>query len=351
MGLNKMRTYHDEIDRSNMQKIKEIICELPPYVNDYFISRKTNTTTKTRLSYAYDIRMFFDWFRKSANLLDKSSKEITIDYIAKINAHDIEEYTDFLQYDKENQNHKAGIARKLSALSSFFAYLFRNDLIPSNPCDKVIKPKLDKDNRIIRLAPDEVAKFLNAIEFGCNSFTPRQQKYLETTRIRDLAIATLLLGTGIRVSECVGLNRRDLDFNRCLISVYRKGGKYQYFAMGDEVIEALQAYLALREQIVPANEESEDAVFLSIQRTRMCIQSIEDMIKKYANAIGVTNVITPHKLRKTYGTELYQNTGDIYLVARALGHTSVNTTKNHYITTDEESLLNTRNSVKLRDNK
>ena len=351
MGLNKMRTYHDEIDRSNMQKIKEIICELPPYVNDYFISRKTNTTTKTRLSYAYDIRMFFDWFRKSANLLDKSSKEITIDYIAKINAHDIEEYTDFLQYDKENQNHKAGIARKLSALSSFFAYLFRNDLIPSNPCDKVIKPKLDKDNRIIRLAPDEVAKFLNAIEFGCNSFTPRQQKYLETTRIRDLAIATLLLGTGIRVAEWVGLNRRDLDFNRCLISVYRKGGKYQYIAMGDEVIEALQAYLALREQIVPANEESEDAVFLSIQRTRMCIQSIEDMIKKYANAIGVTNVITPHKLRKTYGTELYQNTGDIYLVARALGHTSVNTTKNHYITTDEESLLNTRNSVKLRDNK
>lgn len=344
-----MRTYHDEIDRINMQKIKEIISELPPYVGDYFISRKTNTTTKTRLSYAYDLRMFFEWFRNSANLLDKSLNEITVDYMSKINARDIEEYTDFLQYDKENQNHKAGIARKLSALSSFFAYLYRNDYIKGNPCDKVLKPKLDKDNRIIRLTPDEVAKFLNAIEFGCSSFTPRQQKYLETTRIRDLAIATLLLGTGIRVSECVGLNRRDLDFNRCLISVYRKGGKYQYIAMGDEVIEALQRYLEIREKIVPANEESEDAVFLSIQRTRLCIQAIEDMIKKYANAIGVNNVITPHKLRKTYGTELYQNTGDIYLVARALGHTSVNTTKNHYITTDEESLLNTRNSVKLRD--
>lgn len=346
-----MHTYHHEIDRINMQKIKEIICDLPPYVNDYFISRKTNTTTKTRLSYAYDLRMFFEWFKKSANLLDKSLNEISIDYISKINARDIEEYTDFLQYNKEKQNHKAGIARKLSALSSFFAYLYRNDLIPGNPCDKVLKPKLDKDNRIIRLAPDEVARFLNAIEYGSESFTPRQQKYLESTRVRDLSIATLLLGTGIRVSECVGLNRRDLDFNRCLISVYRKGGKYQYIAMSDEVIEALQKYLILREKIVPANEESQDAVFLSIQRTRLCVQAIEDMIKKYANAIGVTNVITPHKLRKTYGTELYQNTGDIYLVARALGHTSVNTTKNHYITTDEESLLNTRNSVKLRDNK
>ena len=344
-----MRTYYDEIDRANMQKIKDVIYELPPYVNDYFISRKTNTTTKTRLSYAYDLRMFFEWFRKSANLLDKSLKEISIDYIRQINARDIEEYTDFLQYDKENQNHKAGIARKLSALSSFFAYLYRNDLITGNPCDKVIKPKLDKDNRIIRLTPDEVVKFLNVIEFGSDSFTPRQQKYLETTRVRDLAIATLLLGTGIRVSECVGLNIRDLDFDRCLISVYRKGGKYQYIAMGDEVIEALQNYLAIREKIIPANEESEDAVFLSIQRTRICVQAIEDMIKKYANAIGVRNVITPHKLRKTYGTELYQSTGDIYLVARALGHSSVNTTKNHYITTDEESLLNTRNSVKLRD--
>jgi len=344
-----MRTYYDEIDRANMQKIKDVISELPSYVNDYFISRKTNTTTKTRLSYAYDLRMFFEWFRKSANLLDKSLKEISIDYIRQINARDIEEYTDFLQYDKENQNHKAGIARKISALSSFFAYLYRNDLIIGNPCDKVIKPKLDKDNRIIRLAPDEVVRFLNVIEFGSDSFTPRQQKYLESTRVRDLAIATLLLGTGIRVSECVGLNIRDLDFDRCLISVYRKGGKYQYIAMGDEVIEALQNYLMLREKIVPANEESEDAVFLSIQRTRICVQSIEDMIKKYANAIGVRNVITPHKLRKTYGTELYQSTGDIYLVARALGHSSVNTTKNHYITTDEESLLNTRNSVKLRD--
>ena len=129
-----MRTYYDEIDRANMQKIKDVISELPSYVNDYFISRKTNTTTKTRLSYAYDLRMFFEWFRKSANLLDKSLKEISIDYIRQINARDIEEYTDFLQYDKENQNHKAGIARKISALSSFFAYLYRNDLITGNLC-------------------------------------------------------------------------------------------------------------------------------------------------------------------------------------------------------------------------
>ena len=345
-----MNSYQDELDRNNMLKIKEILSELPIYVGDYFISRKTDTTTRTRLSYAYDLRRFFEWLKAAIpNLLDKTLKEIPIEVMQSVTARDIEEYTDYLQYDKENMNHRSGIARKLSALSSFFDYLYRNDLIVGNPCDKVKKPKPDKDNRIIRLSPDEVSRFLNAIEFGCSAFTPRQQKYLETTKIRDLAIATLLLGTGIRVSECVGLNIRDLDFDRCLISVYRKGGKYQYIAMGDEVIEALQRYLLQRKEIIPANDESADALFLSIQKTRICVQSIEDMIKKYAKAIGVSKIITPHKLRKTYGTELYQNTGDIYLVARALGHTSVNTTKNHYVTTDEESLINSRNVVKLRD--
>ena len=93
---------------------------------------------------------------------------------------------------------------------------------------------------------------------------------------------------------------------------------------------------------------SEDALFLSLQKRRMSVQTVEDMIVKYAEAIGVQDRITPHKLRKTYGTELYNETGDIYLVASSLGHNSVNTTKDHYVAKNEEKLLEARNKVKLR---
>lgn len=342
-------TYDDEINRRNLLKIKELLADLPVYVNDYFIARKSNTTSKTRLSYAYDLKKFFIWLQSSVPFLsDKQLKEIPIQTIAEITARDIEEYLDYLQTLVENVNNQVTIARKLSCLCSFFAYLVRHDYILTNPCDKVMKPKIKKDNRIIKLSPDEVVRFLDTIEFGCEQMSQRQRRYLENTRQRDLAIATLLLGTGIRVSECVGLNRKDLDFENCKINILRKGHKRQFIAMGDEVIDALKGYLELRNMITPRDAKDEDALFLSTQKTRMGVQAIENMITKYANLVGTREHITPHKLRKTYGTELYNETGDIYLVARALGHESVNTTKDHYIADNEDSLLKARNKVKLR---
>lgn len=342
-------TYDDEINRKNILRIKELTAEMPYYVNDYFVARKSNTTSKTRLSYAYDLKKFFSWLQLSTpELSDTSLNNISIDTLSKVTARDIEEFLDYLQTLVNTVNNPVTIARKLSCLSAFFDYLVRHDLLASNPCDKVMKPKLKKDNRIIKLSPDEVVRFLDAIEFGCEKMSQRQKSYLANTRERDLAIATLLLGTGIRVSECVGLNRKDLDFDNCKINILRKGHKRQFIAMGDEVIDALQNYLLVRNLITPRDIKDEDALFLSTQRTRISVQAIENMITKYADFVGTREHITPHKLRKTYGTELYNETGDIYLVARALGHESVNTTKDHYIQENEDSLLQARNKVKLR---
>ena len=342
-------TYDEELNRKNLIRIKELVAELPVYVNDYFISRKSNTTSKTRLSYAYDLRSFFSWLQSSVpGLADTPLRDISLDQLAQVNARDIEEYLDYLQTFVETVNSLITVARKLSCLSSFFTYLVRNDFLVANPCDKVLKPKIKKDNRIIKLSPDEVVRFLNAIEFGCEKMSQRQKNYLENTRQRDLAIATLLLGTGIRVSECVGLNRKDLDFENCKINLLRKGHKRQFIAMSDEVIDALKGYLLFRNLMTARDAKDEDALFLSMRKTRMSVQAVENMITKYAELVGTREHITPHKLRKTYGTELYNETGDIYLVARALGHESVNTTKDHYIADDEDSLLQARNKVKLR---
>lgn len=377
-------TYKDSVDRNNMQKTSAIIAPLPDFVQDYFISRKSNTTTKTRLSYAYDLRLFFTYFLenvkpeyievvspedKDENIdvdnplnVNPGLKKITLEDLKEINAKDIEIFMEWLQMNEERANHKSGVARKYAALSSFFDYLYRNDLIPENPCAKVLTVRPVKDNRIIRLSPDEVVRFLNAIDSlrmdPCevrseyrDIFPEHQRKYLKTTALRDLAIATVFLGTGIRVSELVGLNVSDVNLEKCQMSVLGKGDKYRTVALGDETIEVLQEYLAERATVTPNpnKPKNEDALFLSSRKDRIGLQTVEDLIVKYAKAIGLQDRITPHKLRKTYGTTLYQETGDIYLVANSLGHNSVNTTKNHYVAQDEQDLLEARNKVKLRN--
>ena len=118
---------------------------------------------------------------------------------------------------------------------------------------------------------------------------------------------------------------------------------------GEEVENALKTYLyTTRKQTIPLSGH-ENALFLSTQRKRMGVQAIENMVKKYSRQITTTKKITPHKLRSTYGTALYQETGDIYLVADVLGHKDVNTTKKHYAALDDARRRQAATAVKLRE--
>ena len=173
-------------------------------------------------------------------------------------------------------------------------------------------PKLHQ-KEIIRLDPDEVAILLDAVENGEN-LTENEKRFHNKTKVRDLALLTLLLGTGIRVSECVGLNIKDVDFKNDGIKIRRKGGAETVIYFGDEVRNALLDYLEEREHIIPASG-SEEALFLSLQNKRIAVRSVEKLVKKYASKVTSLKKITPHKLRSTYGTALYRETGDIYLVA------------------------------------
>ena len=157
-----------------------------------------------------------------------------------------------------------------------------------------------------------------------------------------------MLGTGIRVSECVGLNIQDLDLNSDGIRIHRKGGKEVTVYFSDEVERILSSYLKARKKMA-ALSGSEDALFLSLQKKRIGVRAVENMVKKYASAVTPLKHITPHKLRSTYGTNLYRETGDIYLVADVLGHEDVNTTKKHYAALEEERRRSARNRVHLRE--
>lgn len=345
-------SYHEQEDIENTKRIRGILKELPPFCTDFFRGIEPRTSARTRLAYAYDLKTFFD-FLKQANpeFKSKELRDLPLSLLDEIKLMDLEEYMEYLKcYSTENRedlmNTERGIMRKVSTVKSFYNYFYRTERIQNNPASLLQLPKIH-DKEIIRLDVDEVARFLDEVEEG-ECLTEKQKAYHAKTKLRDLAMMTLLLGTGLRVSECVGLNINDVDFRNGGLRIHRKGGKEVIVYFGAEVEDALRDYLREREHIVP-EEGSEEALFLSMQRKRINVRSVEKMVKKYAQLVTPLKKITPHKLRSTYGTNLYRETGDIYLVADVLGHSDVNTTKKHYAALEDERRRSARNKVQLRE--
>ena len=345
-------SYHEQEDIENTKRIRGILKELPPFCTDFFRGIEPRTSARTRLAYAYDLKTFFD-FLKQANpeLKSKKLRDLPLSLLDEIKLMDLEEYMEYLKcYSTEKRedlmNTERGIMRKVSTVKSFYNYFYRTERIQNNPASLLQLPKIH-EKEIIRLDVDEVARFLDEVEDG-ECLTEKQKAYHAKTKLRDLAMMTLLLGTGLRVSECVRLNINDVDFRNGGLRIHRKGGKEVIVYFGAEVEYALQDYLSEREHIVP-EEGSEEALFLSMQRKRINVRSVEKMVKKYAQLVTPLKKITPHKLRSTYGTNLYRETGDIYLVADVLGHSDVNTTKKHYAALEDERRRSARNKVQLRE--
>lgn len=345
------RTYHQEEDIHNVLLMRDVLSTMPHFVSTYFRAIEYSKAPRTRLGYARDIKVFFDFLCESNPVLaGKHPADITLEMIDQLESEDIEEYMDYLKvYTKDGKVHtnsERALKRKLTSLRGFFNYLYKNKKIKANPALIVDMPKIH-DKAIVRMEANEVAQFLDNVEYG-NKLTSHQQAYHEKNKVRDLALLTLMLGTGIRVSECVGLDIKDIDFDYDRIKVVRKGGYESYVYFGEEARDALQDYLIMRKEIVPV-EGHENALFLSSQRKRISVRSVENMVKKYAAITTPLKKITPHKLRSTYGTSLYQQTGDIYLVADVLGHKDVNTTKKHYADIDEWQKMKAKDAVTLRE--
>ncbi len=344
-------SYAKELSKKHIQKLRSIIIELPPYVAQFMRGIEQTTQPRTRIGYAYDIKYFFEYLIDNVDYFSgKKPKEITCADLDTLVVFDFENWLDYLSLytrnGREYTNDLMSKKRKLCALRTFFTYLYKNDMIKDNVIVKVNMPKIHEKS-IIRMESNEVADFLDNVESG-NKMTDRQAKFHEKEKTRDMALLTLMLSTGIRVSECVGLNINDLDMENTMIRVTRKGGKEDTVYFSDEAADYLNDYLTERKKIIPVDGH-ENALFLSGQKKRLSVRSIEYIVKKYARITTPLKHITPHKLRSTYGTALYQETGDIYLVANVLGHKDVNTTRRHYAEMDENSKRLSRNKVKLRE--
>ncbi len=351
MEKNKNTNYHDELNKKNILHLRELLDTLPPFCAQYFRGMQDYTASRTRIAYAYDIRVFFEYLHESNPVFRKTPiKEYPLEILDQITRLDIEEYLDHCSYyikdGKEYMNDERGKARKLASLRSFYNYFFRNEMIEKNPAALVKMPKLH-EKEIVRLDPDEVAILLDTVETG-EKLTKKQMQYHEKNKLRDVALLTLLLGTGIRVSECVGIDLQDIDFKNNAVKIRRKGGYEAVVYFGDEVLTALTDYLEKRETIQPV-EGHENALFLSMQNKRITVRAVENLVKKYALPVTNLKKITPHKLRSTYGTTLYRETNDIYLVADVLGHKDVNTTRKHYAALEEDKRRMAAKAVTLRE--
>ena len=331
--------YREETDAKRILQIRSIVRELPQSCSDFIRSIAVTTSTLTRLAYAIDLRTFFTFLHNERIAFsDKEMIYMTDQDLEKLTLSDLTAYTEYLTYYFRNEessvpnkayvNHELAIKRKLCSIRSFYAYLFKQQRISSNVTELVPLPKIH-EKPIIRLSKQELVRILDTAQSG-EQMSEGQKKYQKLTAKRDFALLSLFLGTGIRVSECVGININDVDFENNAFIVTRKGGNQVVLYFSPEVAEALSEYMDERKE-TEALPGHEDALFLSLQRKRITQRAVQNLVKKYASvAAPLKPKISPHKLRSTYATNLYNETGDIYLVADVLGHSSVDTTRKHY---------------------
>ena len=352
--MAKPRTYHEQTTIDYTLRLRDILKTLPAFAQDFFRAIEPTSSIRTRMNYAYDIRVFYHYLIENNPVYrDYDVSQFTMKDLERLEPVDLEEYMEYLKIYKRDDdetmvNGEKGLARKMSALRSFYGYYYKRQMISKNPTLLVEMPKIH-EKAIVRLDADEVAMLLDFVESAGNKLTGQALTYYNKTKSRDLAILTLLLGTGIRVSECVGLDLNDVDFKNNGITVTRKGGNQMVVYFGDEVAGALRQYIENDRKASSPLSGHENALFLSTQRRRMGVQAVENMVKKYARQVTPNKKITPHKLRSTYGTTLYKETGDMYLVADVLGHKDVNTTKKHYAAIDEDRRRMAASAVKLRE--
>jgi len=343
-------SYREQMDLKNTLKIREYLKELPQFAAYFFRAMEIKKASNTRKNYAYDLGIFFYFLKtQKPEFQDLEIHKLPVSILDEIQPMDIEEYLSFLScYEKDGQtyiNREEGKARKLAALNTFFGYYYKKGMIKTNAPSAVDVPRI-KEKNIVRLDTSEVAQLIDNIESG-EKLTKKQKSWHNKTKTRDLAIVTTLLGTGVRVTELVGLDLQDINFDNGSMRVVRKGGNEDIVYFGKETEETLRNYLDERLSIKP-EPGHENALFISQNRTRITVRSVERLVKKYASTATMKK-ITPHKLRSTYGTALYQETGDIYLVADVLGHKNVNTTRKHYAAMKEENKKKAAQVVQLRN--
>ena len=332
--------YNRQLHYKRLEKVHELENMLPVYCIPFLDDKELTSQINTVISYAYDLITFFEFLKEKNPTLKGTSeiKDIDISLLDKLTFEDINEYQRYLSFnngDFKHLNKEKGIARRMSALRGFYEFMCEHHYLKNNPTLGAAKRRKNPKKDIIRMNSDEVNTLMDTVINTDMKVSDRQKKLLEKTNLRDTAIFTLLLNTGIRVSECVGLDVDDLNFDENSFSVLRKGGNTQILYFNKVTAEALKEYIEYERPMLISNDK-EKALFLSLRKQRITVRSVQMLVKKFTSMAVPGKKLTPHKMRSTYGTALYRETGDIRLVADVLGHKDINTTAKHYAAIEDE---------------
>lgn len=309
---------------SNEKLIEKRLKELPECVSQYYFSRSSSKESKGSVEYIKKIRAFFRFLNEDTKSIDVS--QITENDVSKY-LHSIEQ-----SVDKEGNVRETTFAYRKqvhSILNSFFEYLRKRKLITENPMECIERPTTKDVVKRKRLDSFDIHFILESIEGGAGTDYAKNKS--KPWLLRDKAIIVLLAMTGMRETALTEININDLDFYNNTIKIIDKRHKTHIYKMNDAIRNALTNWIEDRKEKLSGQEV--DALFISNQKRRVSTSCVVQIVKKYSlEGLGYT--ISPHKLRAAFCTILYDETGDIEFVRRAVGHSSIETTQRYIVDDD-----------------
>lgn len=339
--------YKEQTQNEYRQKLNYLLDNLPDFCKTYFYGREHRLSPLSSVSYAYNLSVFFNYLCDNNQYFkQKGVKRIDINDLSLLTSEDIEEFLHWLRFHDNNgnvvNNKPSTIEHYLSSINGLYTYFIKRKHLTFNPVDAIDREK-KKKKQIIRLEGDEKIRLLSSVSHGVG-LNQRQLQFHDKNKERDLAIVQLFLNTGIRISELIGINVSDLNFETHSISIIRKGGNYQSVYFSDNTQLILKEYLDVRHKYYPTDDE--EALFLNRDGNRISARSVQILVKKYKKAAlpDKKQEITPHKLRSTFATESLRATHDIELVSEQLGHASLSVTQ-VYADYNDQARIDARNNI------
>ncbi len=347
--------YKEAKQQEYRRKSEQILKSLPGFCRTYERGIEGTVSAITIYAYLQRIHVFFVYLHdNNSYFANKDITQITYDDISQLEAEDIEEFNHYIRTGKASNGHdnkEASVNHYLCALNSLWDYAITHGRLRHNVIKDIRRGK-KKKREVVTLNQNDENGFFQSVNYGTN-LTRHQEAYRnDVTVARDNAICLTLVRTGLRVSELVGINLDDINFDDCYFHVNRKEDKIDNVYFSDQVREALEHYLSLRPLLNP--DPSERALFLvtigKYMGTRLSVRSVQKLVKKYAvaGAPQVGSRMTPHKMRSTYATNLLRaSSGDLTLVQEALNHESPSTTS-IYLKKRDQDLKDARNMIDER---
>lgn len=321
----KRTNYHANIAFRNSILRDKAACDFPQVCDGYFSQVQISKLPRTVLSYTRSLKIFFNYLISEVDLFKgKAISDLEPSDFQQINTFILTNFMVYLKNYEYNgvirMNSVRSIRNKMAAVNSFLSYLYRNDFISANPMNKVELPYADK-KVMPYLDSDEITRLLNIVSTG-DGLSKGQLLTYKKRRLRDIALFTLLLSTGLRVSECVGINISDIDFRKKTLVVLRKGNSQSLVHFSSVVADALSDYIANgRDWFKPIDSDS-DALFLSLKHTRLGVRAVEKLVNNYGLLLHSNKVVTPHRLRASYATDMHRKNPDVKLLKDLLHHSS-----------------------------